>query len=374
MRRAAQGVLPAQAPRGRRADRARARLSGAPTPTSPAPVVFACIRADRPGVCFRVFTTRILRRPAMRRLITTVLTAFACLAAAGLGARASAEFLLGAAVPPTCQPTHRRTTADTTDYSGWVKADLDVRKPTATRSLHAEGQTLQQVKLTQNGKAIAVKQTRGEFGLLTLTAPKPLAKGAASLEIQFTNPFNTKAVGLYRMSKENQGYLFTQFEATDARKAFPCWDEPGFKFPYQITLEIPQAHQALSNTPIERETSGAGWKTIAFEKTPPMPSYLLAMAIGPLEFVDVPGLEFPTRIATIRGQSHLAQLAVEATPPIVAALEKYFDMPYPYKKLDLVAVPEYWFGAMENPGAITFTESALLLDPKSVSAQSKRRS
>ena len=103
-----------------------------------------------------------------------------------------------------------------------------------------------------------------------------------------------------------------------------------------------------------------------------MPSYLLALAMGPLEFVDVPGMKNPTRVVTVRGQSHLAQLAVETAPPIVAALERYFDMPYPYEKLDLVAVPEYWYGAMENPGAITFTERSLLLDPQSASTQSRR--
>lgn len=284
---------------------------------------------------------------------------------------ALAESRLPADVVPVFQQVHLRTDADSSSYSGWIKVDLDVRKPTKSITLHAQGQSLGRMTLTQSGKSIAVRQSPSGDQLV-LTASRQLAKGPAKLEIHFVRPYSTQAVGLYRVKRGDQGYLFTQFEATDARQAFPCWDEPSFKFPYQITLEIPESQQAVTNTPIEKETSAKGWKTIAFQKTPPMPSYLLAMAVGRLEFVEVPGTKFPTRVVTVKGQSHLAQLAVQATPPVIAALEAYFEMPYPYAKLDLIAVPEYWFGAMENPGAITFTESALLLDPASASMQSRR--
>ena len=294
--------------------------------------------------------------------------------AAGLLAAAGAQGAtrLSTDVLPVFQQVHLRTHPDSASYSGRVKMDLQVRKPTSTVTLHADGQSLEHIALIQKGKPITVRRSKGDEGALTLTASRPLTAGPATLEIRFRNPYNRKAVGLYQVMRGTDGYLFTQFEATDARKAFPCWDEPSFKFPYQLTLEIPEGQHAITNTPVEKETSAKGWKTITFQKTPPMPSYLLAIAAGRLEFVDVPGAGIPTRVVTVKGQSHLAGLAVEATPPVLKALEKYFDMPYPYAKLDLIGVPEYWFGAMENPGAITFTESALLLDPASASTAARR--
>src|SRR5262249_15893346 len=148
-----------------------------------------------------------------------------------------------------------------------------------------------------------------EGGLLTLTADHALARGPATLEIRFTNAFDTHAVGLYRMSKDGLGYLFTQFEANDARKAFPCWDQPSFKIPGRITIAVPAHDHAVSNNPITRTASKSGWKTVEFEETRPLPSYLVALAVGPLEFVDVPGVKFPARIVSTKGQARLARLA-----------------------------------------------------------------
>lgn len=121
--------------------------------------------------------------------------------------------------------------------------------------------------------------------------------------------------------------------------------------PYQLTLEVPSGLEALTNTPIARRSEADGTRTVVFEPTPPTPSYLLPLAVGPLESVEIPGLSVPGRVVTPAGRRGLTELAVEMTPPILAALEGYFGRPYPYAKLDLVAVPEFWQGAMENPGA-----------------------
>src|SRR5262249_36395006 len=160
--------------------------------------------------------------------------------------------------------------------------------------------------------------------------------------------------GLYRVEQGGLAYLYTQMEPMNARKAFPCWDEPEFKVPFQITIEVPRTNVAISNAPIQSERTNDNWKTVVFEKTDPMPSYLLAVMVGPFETIPINGLTVPGRIVTVRGKSHLAGLAAEVTPPILKALERYFSGRYPYKKLDVIAVPEFLWGAMENPGAVTF--------------------
>jgi alanyl aminopeptidase len=280
---------------------------------------------------------------------------------------------LGTDVVPVLEEVHLRVDPDSSNYDGWVRVTLDVAKPTRQITLHAEGQKLARVALTQQGRAIATTSERGDQGLLTLTAERALSHGAATLEIHFANAFDTHAVGLYRMTKDGLGYLFTQFEANDARKAFPCSDQPSFKIPWRITLEVPEREQALSNNPIARTASQSGWKTIEFEETRPLPSYLVALAVGPLEFVDVPGVKFPARIVTTKGQARLAGLAASTVAPLVTALERYFDMPYPYRKLDLLALPEFWYGGMENAGAITFAEGLLLVDSTRASVEQRRR-
>ncbi|HKQ18708.1 MAG TPA: M1 family metallopeptidase, partial [Candidatus Eisenbacteria bacterium] len=188
----------------------------------------------------------------------------------------------------------------------------------------------------------------------------------------FANDFDTRAAGLYRLETGGHAYTFTQFEAIDARKAFPCWDEPAFKFPYQMTIAVPEAHRAVSNTPVEKETVEGGVRTVTFAKTKPLPSYLLAIATGPLEFTPIPGLRVPGRVVTVQGAAGLTGVAVSMTPGIFAAVEKYFGTPYPYEKLDLIAVPEFSPGAMENPGAITFGDQYLLFDEKTMSASQRR--
>ncbi|MFL6245989.1 MAG: M1 family metallopeptidase, partial [Thermoanaerobaculia bacterium] len=163
-------------------------------------------------------------------------------------------------------------------------------------------------------------------------------------------------------TKDGAPYLFTQFEAIDARKAFPCWDEPGFKIPYQVTLTIPEQFDAVMNTPVVSETKKEGQKTIRFAKTKPLPSYLVAMAIGEFDYTPITGLSVPGRVIAPKGQGKLTKLAAEITPPILAALEKYFGSKYPFEKVDLIGVPEYWAGAMENPGLTTYRDTVLLLD------------
>ncbi len=309
-----------------------------------------------------------------RAAVRAALAALVALSAVVPAARAdeAPDVRLGGDVVPTFQSIRLHLDADKRNYSGTTRTELRVTKATNVVRLHAEGQKLVRVALVQGGDSIHVAIERGDRGLLTLTADRALEPGAATLTIEFTNGYGTRAVGLYRVYTGGHGYLFTQFESDDAREAFPCWDEPGFKFPYQFTLEVPAAHEAITNTPVASQAESGGWKTIVFEKTPPLPSYLLALATGPLEFTAVPGTRFPTRIVTVQGQKALTGYTAETTPKLVAALERWFGMPYPFAKLDLVAVPEFAYGAMENPGLITFRDALLLLDPASATVSQRR--
>ncbi len=325
-----------------------------------------------------------------RPFATVVLAALLGPLLVALPAARAAETRLGRAVVPTFEAVRLALDADKLDYSGSARIDLEVREETNTIQFHARGLTLGRMSLVPgaggdapsgdgaSGTArrftaeIPLTHEIGDGGVVTVRTSERLAPGPYVLSIDFTNPFDTQAASLYRLETGGRAYAFTQFESNDAREAFPCWDEPSFKIPYQITIEVPEAHEAVSNTPPQSTTVAGGVKTVAFKKTPPLPSYLLAIATGPLEFVPIPGLSVPGRVVTVRGGSRLAGEAVRTTPPILAALERYFGRPYPFEKLDLIAVPEYWYGAMENPGAIVYSESRLLLDPDAMNISDRR--
>jgi alanyl aminopeptidase len=162
-------------------------------------------------------------------------------------------------------------------------------------------------------------------------------------------------------------YIFSQLEASDARRVFPCFDEPGFKVPFQVTLTVSDRQLAFHNTPVESESAaGEGMKTVRFRRTRPLPSYLLAFAVGPFDVVEAGrfgGKKTAIRIITPRGRAAEAAWAVESTGPILELLEEYFGAPYPYEKLDQIAVLNFG-GAMENPGLITYGSGLILSKPE----------
>ncbi len=277
-------------------------------------------------------------------------------------------------VAPTFMAIELDLDADKDDYTGSVRIDLRVERPTREFLFHAEEMTLDTVELRGEGGSVGVEiASAGDRGTQRATTASELAPGAYTLSISFSKPYNTRAVGLYRVVYEGRGYLFTQMEAMDARKAFPCWDEPIYKIPFQLTVTVPMQQEAVSNAPVEKEIMGAADKKIVFKKMPPTSTYLIAIAAGPLESVPITGMKVPGRVYMTKGQKKLGKYAATTTAKIVAALEDYFGIPYPYEKLDLIAVPEYWPGAMENPGAITYRDRLLLVDPETSSEAQMRR-
>ena len=303
----------------------------------------------------------------MRNAAARASLLLAVLAVPAAGAEAPGTQRLGRDVVPVSQSIRLDTDARKAEYSGSVHIDLEVRRTAPSFALHALEMDLSRVALTGPAGEIATTHESGPRGRLEIRPAAPLAPGRYALEIDFANGYDTHATGLYKVTAGDESYVFSQFEADDARQAFPCFDEPSFKIPYQLTAIVPEGHLAVSNTPVESESTRDGRRTVVFARTKPLPSYLLALAAGPLETVAIPGMSVPGRVVTVKGASGMAGEAVRTTPKLLAALERYFGRPYPYEKLDLIAVPEFWPGAMENPGAITFRDTILLLDARGAS-------
>jgi alanyl aminopeptidase len=261
------------------------------------------------------------------------------------------------------------------DYRGSVRIDLTVAAARPDICFHALRVDMKTITLRGAKTALPlVAKAEDEEGFVRAKPIRggSIAPGRYTLEIEFENDFDERAISLYRLKVADVWYAFTQFEAADARAAFPCFDEPSVKIPYQIEVRIPAGLDAVSNTPIVSNRAARGARTVRFQRTKPLPSYLLALAIGEFEYTPIPGTSVPARVVTLKGKRHLTAPVVALTPPLLAALERYFGRRYPYEKLDLIAVPEYTYGAMENPGAITYSDQYLLFDAKSMSAQQRR--
>jgi cytosol alanyl aminopeptidase len=307
--------------------------------------------------------------PALRSLLLCALLAASPAAASFAAPEAAAPApRLSHDAEPTAENVQLTLDPTKPNYAGQVTVSVKVSEKTSALRFHARALTVDSATLTGASGAVAVKaieplppdQARVVFAA-------PLAPGAYTLTMKFHNNYNTRAVSLYRVVTGGNSYLFTQFEDTEAREAFPCWDEPGFKFPWQLTLTVPKGDLAVSNTPIEKTTPAGEMQTVTFARTKPLPSYLIAIAVGPFETVAIPGMHMPGRVICVKGASPMAAEAVRETPGIIRSLEKYFGRPYPYEKLDLIAAPEFLYGAMENAGAIVFADRRLLIDTRSVS-------
>ena len=312
---------------------------------------------------------RSLRPWRMRAIIALVATA------AGLhgGADAAPNHRLDRDVVPTFESVKLRIDPARPDYFGAVRIDVRVVTPTDSFRLYAKDLDVISVGLAGTAGAVTVTHESGDDGLLTVRAGQPIAAGDYGLEIEFMNDFDTRANSLYRLKSGEDWYCYSQFEAVAAREAFPCWDEPEFKIPFELTLTVPEKCSAVSNTPIAKESTIGGQRTVTFTRTPPMPSYLVAIAAGPFDYLPIRGMSVPGRVVTVKGSSALAGEAARVTPPLLAALEKYFGRPYPYEKLDLLAVPEFAAGAMENAGAITFRDEILLVNSTEADIRQRQR-
>jgi len=254
--------------------------------------------------------------------------------------------------------------------------EIDVNFTSARKTLFIDGLDLHVTKAVvqlANGKTIAAAYSQVDpTGVSYLNFTDTIPAGKARLVFDYDAPYDQSLAGLYQVVDRGDRYAFTQFENSDARSAFPGFDEPGFKTPFDVTVIAPADDKVIANTPVVSDT-GAGNSMLrwTFQTTKPLPTYLVALAIGPLDIVDggdIPANQYRDhpihlRGVTARGQGARLQYALSLTPSIVAALENYYGVSYPYQKLDILAVPDFAAGAMENAGAVTFREQLLLMGP-----------
>jgi alanyl aminopeptidase len=272
-------------------------------------------------------------------------------------------------VAPIAQQLTLNIDPESENYTGSTSIAVEVASETPHIRLHAKDMEITALSLSQGGTFLDVTHESGEHGLLTISSRQTITAGSYELQIEFSNNFNDDGVGINRTEQEGSHYIFSQFEAIDARQGFPCFDEPGFKFPWQMTMVVPVDVTPITNTPVVSVTEEGGQKTVVFDSTPALPSYLIAVAVGPFELVPIEGMSIPGNVVVPRGKSHLAAFAVETTPPLLAYLEDYFGQPYPFKKLDLIATNQSFSGAMEHAGAITYSDFLLLLDENASASQ-----
>ncbi len=278
---------------------------------------------------------------------------------------------LGDAAKPLRQSIELRIVPAQDRFSGTTEIDLELRTATNLLWLNGRELTVTEAHLTTSAGPQPARILPYAENFIGFAFEPAVGPGRARLHIGYTGVVNrTDTEGLFAQQDGSDWYAFTQFEPLAARRAFPGFDEPSYKIPWAIRLRVPGNLVALSNSPqVSVAEASDGMKVVEFAETPPMPSYLVAVAVGPFDLVDVgkAGRKgTPVRIVTPRGRAADARRAVEATPLVLERLEDYFDTPYPYAKLDQLAIPiTVAFGAMEHPGLVTYGHSNMLRDPHS---------
>lgn len=263
---------------------------------------------------------------------------------------------------------------DKLTFKGTVEIKVNIKSPTNTIILHSLDLKIDKTYLKSNENNTIKTEINKEEETLQLTLKNKI-QNSQIIIIEFSGSVSDNLKGLYvakYKDKTDKIFLTTQFEAPYARRAFPCFDEPSKKATYNLSLKINPELKAVSNMPIGKEEKSEGKKIVHFQQTPIMSTYLLYFAIGELEFLEDTYRNIQLRIVTTPGKSKDGKFALELTKKFLKYFEEYSNIPYPLPKLDLLAIPDFEAGAMENWGAITFREILLLQNEKTSIAVKKR--
>ncbi|MFC5527230.1 M1 family metallopeptidase [Rhodanobacter ginsengisoli] len=315
-------------------------------------------------------------RRLVRPLLLTALAACCGTALAATAEQAPQGRLPGWAVPQSYRLAFKVDPAQQ-DFSGTTT--IRVKLTRASDHLWLDGSELKVSKVTITdgaGKAHAGKyvEVDPKAGVVRVDFGRTLKPQELTLKLDYTAPLNAQLQGLYKVSAKGRPYAMTQMEPISARYAFPGFDEPGFKTPFDISLTIPTAEVGVANTQQVKEVpAGKGWKTLTFAQTLPLPTYLVAFGVGPWSIQTAPDIApdayrsrpLPLRGIAAAGEAQRMQHVLSETPSIIHALENYYGFGYPWDKLDVLAAPDFAAGAMENAGLVTFRDWLLLLDKDS---------
>jgi puromycin-sensitive aminopeptidase len=309
-----------------------------------------------------------------------------------------AAFRLPREVRPTHYHVHILPDLVRNSFRGEVVVELELKHQRPSIELHAADITIDHAEIAPRGekalKALAkpvlpsakpvgppINQVavaivpHGARETVEVKFLRPVGPGKVALSLAYHGNLQERLRGLYMAKVGDEKYAFTQLEAADARRFFPCFDEPEMKARFTFSVTARAGLTVLSNNPLERSVNNTnGTTTFHFRTTPKLSTYLCALAVGELEGSAARSAgKTPVRVWHVPGKRHLTGFALEAAVESLARLEKYFGLPYPYEKLDLVAVPDFEAGAMENAGAVFFRETLLLVDPATISLAEKKR-
>lgn len=349
---------------------------------------------------------------------TATLTLGAAMLAAALGAAscqpaATTDANTSSAIPhgrlpgnviPSAYRLDMIINPDAASMSGTVSIDVELTQALSKIWLHGKEMQVSEAYALIGEERFplsynAVDIAQAPSGIASLLSERPLPKGQATLNLSYETPYNLALNSAYKVTRQNKdgaddNYIVTQFEPLGAREAFPSFDESKYKVPFTLSITAPADDVVYTNTPLikasplntsdapdnKSEASGEiAWVKHDFETTRPLPTYLIAFGVGPYDVVEYDALPptnvrsraVPLRGLTARGKGSRITYGLKNTAGILEAIEEYFGIPYPYKKLDLIAAPDYVFGAMENPGAIVYREYLMLLDDDAALSQKR---
>jgi aminopeptidase N len=290
--------------------------------------------------------------------------------------RLAVVVLLAGAVPALAQrlpggvtPLHYDITVapdlQAATFAGEETIRVTLERPSRSITLNAAQITFGEVTIAAAGRSSTAQVTLdAKQEQATLTTAAPIPAGEAAIHIRYTGILNDDLRGLYLSRTDRRRYAVTQMEATDARRMFPSFDEPAYKATFTLTAIVDEGDSAISNGPVVSDTPGPspGKHTIAFAPSPKMSSYLVALAVGDFVCNEGRSGEIPIRVCSTPDKKALTGFALEATEQIVRFYNQWYTIPYPFQKLDIVAVPDFSAGAMENVAAIFYRESFLLAE------------
>jgi aminopeptidase N len=287
---------------------------------------------------------------------------------------ATAQRLPEVAVPENYKLTFTPDLEKAT-FEGDETISIRMLKPGSEITLNSADIDFHEVTISSGGSTQKAKVTPDkEKEMVVLAVEKPLPAGPATVHITYAGILNSEMRGLY-LGKDDQGrkYAASQFEATDARRAFPSFDEPAYKATFDITAVADKGLVAISNYKVISDTPGPGDKhTVRFATTAKLSSYLAALVVGNFEYIEGSADGIPIRVYSTPGKKEMGKFALDSAEHILSYYDKYFGIKYPYGKLDLVGIPDFSAGAMENAGCITFREVILLVDEKQGSVDLKK--